>query len=302
MKWYKHLSGSLNNSFIFELIEKFGGDGYLVFFGTLELMSDEFDIYNPGVVKLRIKKLTQNLQLSRQKTLKVLRFCDQKANENSKKEVSFFVDIQKNDVIINCKKLARLCDNHTKKLMGDTLKLLPSEKEVTSAQRSKKKEVRSKSIKDIVQKDKFYLTKKGRKLNGKRLETFDLFWDAFNYKKSRSEASDAWFDIPELTENLVDDIIKAAKTEALNRSELIKNGRIPKMAQGWLSGRRWEDEPDPEPKKIYVDIKPQTYAQAQDLERRGRAAWLKKEMENDKQERSGEGTVKAISLLPGDPV
>ena len=240
MKWYKHLSGSLNNSFISELIERFSGDGYLVFFGVLELMADEFDIYNPGVVKLRIKKLTQNLQLSRQKTLKILRFCDQKANENPKKDVAFFVDIQKNHVTINCRKLAKLCDNHTQKLIKDTLKLLPSEKEVTLSHRSKKKEVRSKNNK--VQNEEYYLTRRGRKLTGKRLETFELFWEAFNYKKGRAEAADAWFEIPEFTNGLIDKIISAAKLEALQRSVLVENGRIPKMAQGWLNGKRWEDE------------------------------------------------------------
>ena len=54
MKWFKHLSGSLNNSIIAESIELFGGDGYLVFFGILEMISDEFDIYNPGKLKIRI--------------------------------------------------------------------------------------------------------------------------------------------------------------------------------------------------------------------------------------------------------
>ncbi len=58
MKWYKHLSGSLNNSFTFDLVEKFGGDGYMVFFGTLEIMADEFDIHNPGLSCISIKKLT----------------------------------------------------------------------------------------------------------------------------------------------------------------------------------------------------------------------------------------------------
>lgn len=250
MKWFKHLSGSLKNSFISELIERFGGDGYLVFFGTLELMSDEFDIYNPGVVELRIKKLQQFLQLSRQKILKILTFCDQKANEKQQKEVAFFVDIQKNHVVINCKKLARLCDNHTQKLIADTLKSLPSEKEVTSSQRSKKKEVRSKSKDNKLHSGEFYITKKGRKLNGKRLQGFNLFWDAFNYKKGRAEAADAWFDIPTFTDGLVEKIIKAAKLEALNRKDIIEKGRTPKMAQGWISGRRWEDECEVKKKKI----------------------------------------------------
>ena len=115
----------------------------MVYFGTLELMSDEFDIYNPGVNRIQIKKLTQNLQLSRQKTLKILRFCDEKAKENKEKDVSFFVTIEKDHVVVKSNRLARLCDNHTQKLLKDALKLLQSENEVTSFQEVEE-EVRSK--------------------------------------------------------------------------------------------------------------------------------------------------------------
>ena len=48
-----------------------------------------------------------------------------------------------------------------------------------------------------------------------------------------------------------------------------------------------------------ADIKPTTYAQKQDAERRGRAAWLLKEMEDEK---NSEGTDKAVSLLPGNEI
>ena len=42
MKWYKHISDSLDDPFIFGLIKDFGGDGYLTFFGVLEIYSREF--------------------------------------------------------------------------------------------------------------------------------------------------------------------------------------------------------------------------------------------------------------------
>ena len=88
----------------------------------------------------------------------------------------------------------------------------------------------------------FYLTKKKRKLTGKRLETFDLFWDAFDYKSGRAEAADSWIDIPNLTDVIVAKIIMAAKIEAKNRPEMRLNKKTPIMGQGWLSGKRWEDE------------------------------------------------------------
>lgn len=92
------------------------------------------------------------------------------------------------------------------------------------------------------QSDHFYLTKKKRKLQGKRLETFNRFWAAFAYPKGKAEAADAWIDIPTLTDSLVDEIVTAATAEAQGRASVIADGRTPKFAQGWLSGRRWEDK------------------------------------------------------------
>lgn len=87
-----------------------------------------------------------------------------------------------------------------------------------------------------------FFTKKKRKLSGKRLESFLLFWDAFDYKSGKAEAADAWLDIPVLNQTLVSEIIKSATLEAGRRKQLIEDGKTPKMAQGWLSARRWEDE------------------------------------------------------------
>lgn len=99
----------------------------------------------------------------------------------------------------------------------------------------------------------YYLTHKKRQLYGKRLDTFNRFWDAFGYKKSRSAAADAWIDIPSLTDALVERIISAARAEAERRKQLIREGRTPKMAQGWISERRWEDEQDEDAKPWWED-------------------------------------------------
>jgi hypothetical protein len=88
----------------------------------------------------------------------------------------------------------------------------------------------------------FYITKNKRKITGKRLETFMLFWEAFGYKRGKAEATDTWLDIPTLTDKIVNEIIISAKAEAKRRPGLKSNGGKPKMAQGWLSGKRWEDE------------------------------------------------------------
>ncbi len=86
----------------------------------------------------------------------------------------------------------------------------------------------------------FYTTAKKRKLSGRSLKEFVSFWDAFAYKKGRAEAADVWIDIKP-SGKLLKDILAGAKLTAAGRSELIKKGQTPKMGQGWLSGRRWED-------------------------------------------------------------
>ena len=86
-----------------------------------------------------------------------------------------------------------------------------------------------------------YLTKKKRKLTGRRLQSFNRFWAAFAYSKGKAEAADAWLDIPTLTDSLVAFIVAAAEKEAANRPHLVTKGQTPKWAQGWLSARRWED-------------------------------------------------------------
>lgn len=112
---------------------------------------------------------------------------------------------------------------------------------VTEAVTEEKKKTFSSSADEVEE----IITKKKRKLSGKRLETFLLFWEAFNYKKGKAEAADSWLDIPNMTLALVNGIVLAAKSEANGRSDLITSGKTPKMAQGWLTARRWEDEHTP---------------------------------------------------------
>lgn len=83
---------------------------------------------------------------------------------------------------------------------------------------------------------------KRKKLEGKRKQSFEEFWEAFAYKKGKAEAIDAWAAIPTLTDGLVGQILTAARREAERRPETISAGRTPIYAQGWITGRRWEDE------------------------------------------------------------
>jgi phage replication O-like protein O len=104
---------------------------------------------------------------------------------------------------------------------------------------------------DAVEEYFSYTSKKGRVLRCKKLRSFDMFWEAFNYKRGRADAADAWLDIKDLKPSILDRIIERARQEAEARPELVAQGHTPKMAQGWLTARRWEDEAGPVEPKIY---------------------------------------------------
>lgn len=69
---------------------------------------------------------------------------------------------------------------------------------------------------------------------------FDLFWAAFDYKQGRDRAATRWLQMGWLEKTEIDQIIQAAKREAATRKNL-PEGRVPKMAEGWLTERRWLD-------------------------------------------------------------
>ncbi|SHO52880.1 helix-turn-helix domain-containing protein [Desulfopila aestuarii] len=73
-------------------------------------------------------------------------------------------------------------------------------------------------------------------------QSFDAFWDAFADKRGRTPAWNAWRKIKGLNRELAGKIIAGAKRYAEQRPVILARNGTPKMAQGWLNDRRWEDE------------------------------------------------------------
>ncbi|ABA56594.1 hypothetical protein Noc_0052 [Nitrosococcus oceani ATCC 19707] len=88
-----------------------------------------------------------------------------------------------------------------------------------------------------------YLTKQGKRLQGQALRRFEIFWQVFDYRRGKAEAADAWWKLEPMDPGLLKAIIAGAQREASERPAKLEKGLTPKMAQGWLSGRRWEDAP-----------------------------------------------------------
>jgi hypothetical protein len=91
------------------------------------------------------------------------------------------------------------------------------------------------------EKDEPVLVGRKKKLTGKRVEAFNRFWAAFGDKRGKAQAIDAFAAIPSLTNATVDHIVYAAGKYADERTEILAKQGTPKMAQGWISDRRWED-------------------------------------------------------------
>ena len=87
-----------------------------------------------------------------------------------------------------------------------------------------------------------YVTRKGKKLSGGKLVAFETFWEKFADKRGKAKAADCWLRIPGYTPALAKTISSAAKSFANHRPTIKAENLTPIMAEGWLSGRRWEDD------------------------------------------------------------
>ncbi|MBU8921299.1 MAG: hypothetical protein KOO63_05720 [Bacteroidales bacterium] len=150
--WFQHKSQSADSPFISELIELFGGDGYMVYFVAMEIIADNFDVDSPGETTISCAFFRKKTALSRQLLLKILKFCDKKGR--------LFVTEEGRHLTLNCPKFAKLCDNYTQTLLRskkevDT-KLLNSprarskkveeEKDLKTKKKPSKKKTNGKSI------------------------------------------------------------------------------------------------------------------------------------------------------------
>lgn len=86
----------------------------------------------------------------------------------------------------------------------------------------------------------YYRSKKERKLKGDVLKNFNLFWDAFDFRRGKADAADEFLNV--YSPELFPLILQGARSESIARKDVVPGGKSPKWAQGWLSGRRWEDE------------------------------------------------------------
>lgn len=227
MKWFQHSTDSYNDPDISDAEDLFGDAGYSVFFKILEIYGREFNSINSdGFLNISQTFLRRKCRKSWTKVQQILNFYQTKNRifyENDNKMVSICIP-----------KFLELSDNWTKRVRKEQPLKLQSNYRATPAIEEEEKKKDIYSIK--IQKEKF-----------------DLFWDAFNFKKGRTPALKSWMRI-KMNDDLFNKIIKGAKQYCIERKEIIKRGGTPKWAQGWLTDKRWEDEGEStKPKLIPVE-------------------------------------------------
>jgi len=225
MKWFKHISDSLDDPFISDLIDEFGSDGYIVFFGTLEMLSREFDVKSPGKVTVSRNYFRRKVRLSWHKCSTILKFCE--------KNNRIFASENGSNVTLNCPKLEEMLDDWTKRKLSShsvvTPKILNAEEDID---------------KDI-DKDKYATYAK----------RFEVFWTKYPKKKSKGQAEKTWFRIKptkEFFEKILVSLSQAKKSDDWMKD----NGQFIPYPATWLNSKGWEDEyvTPKQPKSQYKEI------------------------------------------------
>jgi Lin1244/Lin1753-like, N-terminal len=110
MKWFKMQSDNLDDPFIQDLINEFGGTGYLAYFGIVTLICRENKKELTGKAEFSQTFLKQKLHVSPGKLQEILRFCEGKGK-------LFFTFSEKN-FKLDFPKILEIKDNYTKDLQG----------------------------------------------------------------------------------------------------------------------------------------------------------------------------------------
>ena len=106
MKWFKHQTDSLDDPFIQELICNFGGNGYLVYFGIIEMICKESKTQLSGKATLPGRFVKQKLHISKGKVEEILRFCQGKGK--------LFFNFSEENFNFDFPKILEIKDNYTR--------------------------------------------------------------------------------------------------------------------------------------------------------------------------------------------
>lgn len=237
MKWFKHMTDSQDDEKLSDLIAEGGLEAYGFWWRLLEIVASQMGKDGEKCsATYSMARWSQLLYCHHHTVGKYIGKLQVRGMVRG--EVELGKGYSKLTVTIP--NLLKYRDEYSKKSGQAQKSVIPKkEKENTEGDKDLKP---SSSVDEVVAAPEFYLTKKKVKLTGQRLISFNQFWEAFGYAKGKAEAADTWLAITPLTNAILAKIVAAAKVVAQQRFALKEAGKTPQMAQGWLSGRRWEDE------------------------------------------------------------
>lgn len=245
MKWYKHISDSLDDPFIFDLMTKFGAEGYLLFFGILEIYAREFKPNPEWKLEISIPQVCSKLLHSEwQVSHKLVPSFLQVLHKSGKWDVTIIEHRIKKDgtqipykVLIHIKKFTEMLDEWTARKLG-------SYSGVTRCEHNTDIDIDKELDIDI--------TNKGVKKKKTKEDTpeFLSFWNAYPKKSgSQKAAFDAWkklgSDLPSIDIILSSIMIQKGWRKNAN-GEFRPEWKDPER---WLKNKMWESDFEAEVKK-----------------------------------------------------
>ena len=224
MKWFKHISDSLDDPFIYELMDEFGSDGYVVFFGIIEIYSREFRTENGWKLETIPSYFHKKLLISPKKIKKILSKIHKWEVEITDEKISIFIPKFKELMDESTMKKLRESENSFRNSSGTLPKSATTEEEEE----------------DIKEKEKNIPEKVGEKYD----ESFLAFWNIYpNKGGSKKNAFKEWKKLNGLRPTI--EIIRAAiqkQTEWRNKASPGEFRPEWKDAERWIKGAMWEAE------------------------------------------------------------
>ncbi len=217
IKWFKHFSDAIEDPFVQGLLDEFGPLGYLIWFGTMEVIAKENGSNLTGKLTISPTYLRRKFRTSQVKVREVLTFCQ------TFRKVS--VTFSEKEWELNIPKLLELKDNYTKDLQGTSKK--PSLEVDVEVDVEKEED-----------------TPLPPKVESATIEKrFADFWKVYPKKKGKGYALKAWKRLKP-TQELCDTILKAVQAQKSWSSWQEGQGRYIPHPATWLNQGRWEDEAD----------------------------------------------------------
>lgn len=214
MKWFKHLTASGSDPDIGSIVDEFGFKGYYLFFRTVEVMSIEFDVENPGKNTFNFHWfLDQFPRKIDRKTL--INFLN-----STQKKRRIYYSLNGKDIHLNCPKLKDLTDEYTEKIVrqksGQNPDKIPIKVGIKSRTKNKKEEVRS----------NIYTPQ------------FNKFWAEYPNKKEKDVAFEVF---ERLKEKEKQQVVMAARNYRIKIEREKQEKRFIKHPATFLRKNRWKD-------------------------------------------------------------